>query len=156
MTVPLRGGQPTTPAEFAQLSEPVRARYQTALEELGPRTQAFLTEMRALRREGRERLRALEREVALFAVGHLIDELKQRYADSAKVAHWLDTVAEDVTENRGQFQAPDRDGGVTQPNRWFASRVRDRTTKLWLVARCQPAAAGVTRRDRLAVRVLIT
>ena len=37
--------------------------------------------MRALQREARERLRALEREVALFAVGHLIDELKERYAD---------------------------------------------------------------------------
>ena len=66
MTVPLRGGEPMTPAEFAQLPEPVRARYQAALEELGPRTQAFLTEMRALQREGRERLRALEREVALL------------------------------------------------------------------------------------------
>ncbi|HTP18541.1 MAG TPA: ATP-binding protein [Solirubrobacteraceae bacterium] len=116
MTVPLRGGQPMTPAEFAQLPEPVRARYQAALEELGPRTQAFLTEMRALQREGRERLRALEREVALFAVGHLIDELKQRYADSAKVAEWLDAVAEDVTENRGQFQPTDRDDGAELPS----------------------------------------
>ena len=116
MTVPLRGGQPMTPAEFAQLPEPVRARYQAALEELGPRTQAFLTEMRALQREGRERLRALEREVALFAVGHLIDELKERYADSAKVAEWLGAVAEDVTENRGQFQAPDREGGAELPS----------------------------------------
>jgi len=116
ITVPLRGGQPMTPAEFAQLPEPVRARYQATLEELGPRTQAFLTEMRALQREARERLRALEREVALFAVGHLIDELKERYTDSAKVAEWLDAVAEDVTENRGQFQAPDRDGEAELPS----------------------------------------
>jgi len=72
--------------------------------------------MRALQREGRERLRALEREVALSAVGHLIDELKQRYADSAKVAEWLDAIAEDVTENRGQFKAPDRDGGAEGPS----------------------------------------
>jgi lon-related putative ATP-dependent protease len=116
MTVPLRGGQPMTPAEFGQLPEPVRARYQAALEELGPRTQAFLTKMRALQRESRERLRALEREVALFAVGHLIDELKERYASSAKLVQGLTAVAEDVTENRGQFQALGQDGGPELPS----------------------------------------
>jgi lon-related putative ATP-dependent protease len=110
MTVPLRGGQPMTPPEFAQLPEPVRARYQAALEELGPRTQAFLTRTRGLQREARERLRALEREVALFAVGHLIDELKERYAQSSKLVEWLSAVADDVTENLGQFQAQDGAG----------------------------------------------
>jgi lon-related putative ATP-dependent protease len=107
MTVPLRGGQPMTPAEFAQLPESVRTRYQAALEELGPRTQAFLTRTRGLQREARERLRALEREVALFAVGHLIDELKERYAQPSKLVEWLSAVADDVTENLGQFQAQD-------------------------------------------------
>jgi predicted ATP-dependent protease len=68
--------------------------------------------MRALQRETRERLRALEREVALFAVGHLIDELTERYPSSAKLAQWLAAVAEDVTENRGQFQAVGQDGGA--------------------------------------------
>jgi predicted ATP-dependent protease len=105
VTVPLRDdGKPMTPAEFAQLPDSRRARYQTALEELAPRSQAFLTRMRGLQRDAGARLRALEREVALFAVGHLIDELKERYAESAKLVDWLDSVAEDVTENRAQLQ----------------------------------------------------
>jgi len=116
ITVPLRGGQPMTPAEFGRLPGSVRARYQAALEELGPRTEAFLTKMRALQRDSRERLRALEREVALFAVGHLIDELKEGYASSAKLVQWLEAVAEDVTENRGQFQALGQDGGAELPS----------------------------------------
>jgi predicted ATP-dependent protease len=110
VTVPLRGGQPMTPADFAQLPETVRKRYQDALEDLGPGIQAFLTRMRGLQREARGRLRALEREVALFAVGHLIDELKDRYRGSDKLVRWLTAVAEDVTENLGQFQAHGQDG----------------------------------------------
>jgi predicted ATP-dependent protease len=115
-TAPLRGGKPMTPAEFGQLPESVRARYQTALGELGPRIQTFLTRTRELQREVRERLRALEREVALFAVGHLIDELKERYAESAMLVNWLDAVAEDVTENRSQFRSLGQEGGEESPS----------------------------------------
>ncbi len=103
VTVPLRGGQPMTPADFAGLPEPVRNRYQAAIEELGPRIQAFLTNMRSSQREARRRLRALEHEVALFAVGHLIDELKERYTESGKLTAWLTSVQEDVIENLAQF-----------------------------------------------------
>jgi predicted ATP-dependent protease len=104
ISVPLRGTHPMTPAEFAQLPEAVRARYQSTIEQLAPNMQAFITRMRALQREGRDRLRALEREVALFAIGHLIEELEERHTDSPKLREWLAAVAEDVTENLAQFQ----------------------------------------------------
>ena len=105
MTVPLRGGQPITPADFAGLPEPVRNRYQAAIEDLGPPIEAFLAGMRGRQREARSRLRALEHEVALFAVGHLIDELKERYAGCDKLTGWLTSVQEDVIENLAQFRA---------------------------------------------------
>ncbi|MGZ4250490.1 MAG: Lon protease family protein [Solirubrobacteraceae bacterium] len=103
-TVPLRGTHPMTPAQFAELPESVRARYQAAVEQLEPGMQAFITRMRTLQREGRDRLRALEREVAMFAIGHLIDELRERHGDSPKLSDWLTAVAEDITENLRQFQ----------------------------------------------------
>jgi predicted ATP-dependent protease len=60
---------------------------------------------------------ALEREVALFAIGHLIDDLKDRYGDSPRLAEWLDAVSKDVTENVGQFRASEqeRGGGLPPP-----------------------------------------
>ena len=104
ITVPLRGGHPMSPTEFGQLPESVRTRYQAGLEALSPQIQAFLARMRGLQRDERQKLRALEREVALFAVGHLIDDLKERYSESSTVVEWLKAVAEDVTESRAQFQ----------------------------------------------------
>lgn len=106
ITVPLSGAHPMTPAEFAQLPDAVRARHQSAIEQLAPNMQAFITRMRALQRANRDRLRALEREVALFAIGHLIDELEERHRDSPKLREWLAAVAEDVTENLALFQSP--------------------------------------------------
>jgi predicted ATP-dependent protease len=111
VTVPVRDGHPLTGAEFGQLPEAVRARYQQRLDDLGPRIQTFLTRMRSLQREGRDRMRTLEREVGLFAIGHLVDELKERHLESPKLADWLTAVAENVTENLGQFQAAGQDGG---------------------------------------------
>jgi len=105
MTVPLRGTHPMTPAEFAELPEAVRARYQASMQQLQPSVQAFVARMRALQREGRDRLRALEREVALFAIGHLIDELKERHGDTPQLGDWLTAVEEDVTENLALFHA---------------------------------------------------
>jgi predicted ATP-dependent protease len=102
-TVPIRGNRPLTPAEFAQLPEPVRARYQAGLEQLAPRVQAFMTRARGLQRQGRDRLRDLEREIGLFAIGHLMDELKELHRDEPRLVDWLDSVAEDVTANLGQF-----------------------------------------------------
>jgi predicted ATP-dependent protease len=104
VTVPLRGTHPMSAAEFADLPEPVRKRYQETIDELAPRMQTFITRMRALQRDGREALRALEREVALFAIGHLVDEIKQRHRDSPRTADWLDAVTEDVIENLGPFR----------------------------------------------------
>ena len=105
MTMPLRGTRPMTPDQFAQLPEQARERYQAALEALGPQVQRFVTTMRTRQREARKRLRTLEHEVALFAVGHLIDDLKERYPASSRLVEWLSSVQDDVIEHLSQFQA---------------------------------------------------
>ena len=105
VTVPLHDGQPMTPADFGSLSPAVREEYQHALEELEPLMQSFLTRARAFQRDARDRLRALDRDVGTFAVGHLVDELKDRYSGAPKLARWLSAVIEDVTENLEQFHA---------------------------------------------------
>ena len=105
VTVLLDYGQPMTPADFAALPLAVREEYQHALEELEPLMQSFLNRARSFQRDARDRLRALDRDVGLFAVGHLIDELKDRYSDAPKLAEWLSAVIDDVTENLEQFHS---------------------------------------------------
>jgi predicted ATP-dependent protease len=106
VTMPLRGTRPMTPDQFAELSEEARQRFQAAVEALGPQLQRFVATMRDRQREARKRLRRLEHEVAVFAVGHLIDDLKERYAASNRLVQWLGSVQEDVIEHLSQFQAP--------------------------------------------------
>jgi predicted ATP-dependent protease len=121
VTVPLRGTHTMTPAEFAQLPETVRARYQSSLESLSPAIQAFLTHMRALQRQARELLRVLEREVALFAIGHLIDELKERHAGSDELVSWLSEVTTDLIENPDRVQSAGQDPARELPEQLRAA-----------------------------------
>ena len=60
--------------------------------------------MRQWRRERRDKIRDLNREVTLFAVGQLMEEVKEPYADLPRVADYLKAVQQDVIENADDFR----------------------------------------------------
>ena len=51
-----------------------------------------------------ERVKALNREMTLLAVGHLVDELKGGYHDLPKVVDYLDAVQRDVLDHADDFR----------------------------------------------------
>ena len=61
-------------------------------------------------REHRDKLRQLNREVTEFVVGHLIEDLRKRYAEMAPVVAYLDEVQTDVVENSDDFLAREEPG----------------------------------------------
>src|SRR4030067_177577 len=52
-----------------------------------------------------EELDRMNRNVALFALGHLIADLKEKYKDNPDVTAFLDSVQSDVLDNLAQFGA---------------------------------------------------
>lgn len=103
------------PQEFAALSDEVRGGFKQRGEEVEARMPGVVERMRHIEREGRERLRTLDRDVAMFAVGHLVDELKGRFEDLEEISTWLDGVREDVIENLDRFRGDDEEGEVPVP-----------------------------------------
>ena len=109
VTVPVIQGKPVPPAEFHRLPEPVREQIQERISELEDRLPAALRRMRQIEREGTGRLRELDREVANFAIGHLIDDLKGDYEPVERLTGWLDRVREDVIAHLGHFRVKEAD-----------------------------------------------
>jgi len=105
VTIPLVHGRPVTPHEFQQLPEERRRQLNAAGHEVEQRMNSVVPQLREIDARVRERVRALEREVVLFAVGHLIDGVKQEHADSQPVSAWLERAREDVVDNYGGFLA---------------------------------------------------
>jgi lon-related putative ATP-dependent protease len=105
MTIPTQHGEPMPPDQFTRLPAEMQATFAQRAKEIEARAPEVMRSLRAIEREGNERLRALDREVAHFAVGHLIEELAARYAEVPRVGAWLDEALEDIVENVARFRA---------------------------------------------------
>lgn len=97
-------GEPLTEEEFAALDEKTRKK----VEELGKMLQEKLDDVVRAVREAeklvKEMLARLEREIALGSVGHLIEELKDKYKDNARMLDYFNLVREDVLSHLDDFK----------------------------------------------------
>ncbi len=100
---PVRQGEVLSPEEIQELSEEQQQQLQAKVEEMQDELQEILRQVPGWQREMRERLDELNREMANLAIGGLIDELREKYADYPEVVHHLDAVQEDVVENADHF-----------------------------------------------------
>jgi lon-related putative ATP-dependent protease len=100
-------GEPLSEEEFESLDEKTKKK----VEETGKLLQEKLDDVvRSLREEEKlvkERLAKLERDAALSAVGHLIDELKSKYRDNEIMTAYLEAVREDILAHLDDFKQPE-------------------------------------------------
>lgn len=106
---PTRDGEVLSPDEFKQLPEEEQTRFKTEMEALQEKLEATIKQVPQWERETRAKLRDLEQEVVAFAITHLMDELKDRYADLPEVLEYLAAVAEDIADNVGDFLEKEED-----------------------------------------------
>jgi lon-related putative ATP-dependent protease len=103
---PMQKGEVMGPENFRQLPEAERERIEGEITALQQQLQVILRQAPQWEREGREKAKALNREVAIFAVGHLIEELRKKYAAFPKVVEHLNALQQDVIDNFEVFLNP--------------------------------------------------
>ncbi len=114
--VPARRGKPMTQDEYDALAEEERERLDAVIKQLEEKLRQFFKQRQQWQAELRQSLRTLNREVGMFAAGHLIEELRSKYRDVEEVAEYLDEVQEDVIENLHMF-FPERPGSIFERTR---------------------------------------
>jgi lon-related putative ATP-dependent protease len=123
---PVREGEVLSPKEIQELPEEEQERLGKRIEEIQEKLQKILRQVPGWQREMREKLNELNRDMANFAVGGLIDELREKYTDYEEIVDHLNAVQEDVVENAEDFLPSDEDasrilralsGGSAQPSR---------------------------------------
>lgn len=105
LIVPIKkGGEPLTEEEYEALDEKVKAK----IDEIGKGLQEKLNDIVREVREGekgvKDLLLKLEREAALSAVGHFMDEMKTKYTEYEKITSYLGSVTEDILEHLDDFK----------------------------------------------------
>jgi lon-related putative ATP-dependent protease len=102
---PVQDKEIISPEAFEKLPEPERKRLQDAMEQLHGKLQAVLQQAPQWEGERREKIRQLNREVAHYAIGHLLNGVRKHYPDLPGVQGHLQMVEQDLIENAGQFLA---------------------------------------------------
>ena len=121
---PVKDGEVLEPDKFHELPSEVQERYPRDIAELQARLQETIRAMPDLQRRNRDRVKQLNREVALSAAGHLLEELRRRYADLPEVLSHLDAVQADVVENVHEFLAgADESGDAATQIRKLLSQI---------------------------------
>ncbi len=101
---PLHEGEVVSPEDFQKLPEKERKKVEGEITELQEQLQETIYQVRQWERDARERTKELDREVAMFAVGHFIDELREKHTELPEVVEYLTAVQEDVIENVDEFR----------------------------------------------------
>ncbi|MGZ8650420.1 MAG: Lon protease family protein, partial [Solirubrobacteraceae bacterium] len=96
MSSPLVDGRPVDAAGFEQLTPEQQAKYHESVTKLETIVAAAFARLRALEREERDEHRTLDREVALFAIGHLVEEVTRRWEGVERVGAWLAALCDDL------------------------------------------------------------
>src|SRR5574337_48139 len=115
MIVPMLRGKPLKPEGFEGLDEETKQLVNQRMEEVQKDLAATRRRIRDLEREAKNRLDGIDREVATSAVDHLIEEVKDNYADHAAVQAHLEAIREDVIANVDLFRR-EQTGAQGQPD----------------------------------------
>lgn len=92
------------PGEYEKLPEEEKQRVEAVIAGLQERLEKILRQMPQWRKERHEQVKQLDRETTLSVVVHLVNELREAYADLPEVLKYLDLVQQDVVENADDFR----------------------------------------------------
>ena len=130
LTIPVLGGEPLSDEQFAALDAEQQDKITKKRHALQGELQGTLRRIRNVDKGAREALRKLDQDVALYAVGPLIDDLQDKYDDLGEVVAYLDEVREDVLQNLALFTGDESEEPATLSP---AARAGDRPFKKYEV-----------------------
>ncbi|MCW4039470.1 MAG: AAA family ATPase [Candidatus Bathyarchaeota archaeon] len=109
LIVPMIEGRPLKEEEILSLSPPIRAEIQKRRDGLRSELRSAFRQLRGLEKKANEEIKNVNREVALFTIGHLVSDLVEKYDHLPTVKKYINDVREDILENLTLFiQGPQR------------------------------------------------
>ena len=110
VAVPLSHGKPLSDEEFQLLPSSKQQELEQRNKEIQERIADTLHQARKIQKEGTERVRQLDHDVALFIVGPHLDELRETYADQPEILAYLNQIQSDLPEHLDDFRSEASEG----------------------------------------------
>ena len=103
LLIPVIKGKPVTEEELLTLPKKTQDEIQEKRESLDAQLRSTMRQFFDMERKIREELKKLNRDVALYAIGHLVDDVVEKYKDAPEVVTFLREVQSDILDNLPQF-----------------------------------------------------
>jgi lon-related putative ATP-dependent protease len=102
--IPIKNGEPISEEAFKELSDDEKSEISTRSEVLQKEAYGIIRKIKELEMEAEEAVKEWENQIALFAVGIHIDDLKEQYREYPDVIRYLQEVQNDILENLDSFR----------------------------------------------------
>jgi lon-related putative ATP-dependent protease len=103
LLIPVIKGKPISEEELITLSQKAKDAIQEKRERLELELRSTMRQFLDMERRIHEELKKLNRDVALYAIGHIVDDLMEKYKDTPEVIAHLKDVQNDILDNLSQF-----------------------------------------------------
>lgn len=126
---PMRKAEVMSPADFRKLPAEEQQRIEQDIATLQHKLERVVEQIPQWRRESQQRIRELDRDTVMAAVGQAITTLKKRYADYPAVLEYLSAVQQSVIENADDFRRGEEGAETTLFGMSISPAARDATTR---------------------------
>jgi lon-related putative ATP-dependent protease len=119
LLIPVVKGKPLNDQEFMALNPKMKDEIEKRREKLEEELRSAIRQLRASEEKINEELKKLNRDVALYAIGHFVTDLKEKYKESPDVVAFIEDVQNDLLENLTQFVKAPEAPPVELPFPWM-------------------------------------
>jgi predicted ATP-dependent protease len=123
-TIPLANGEPMTDKEFNNLPEKERESIRNKQDSFADELKNVLQQTRKLEKDAGKEFTKLEKEVAVYAISTLIEEIEEKYKQLPDVTDYLQCVKDDILDNLAEFLLSHKNNltGTSQKSDGFLKR----------------------------------
>jgi len=103
LLIPVINGKPISQEELLTLPPETKSKIQEKREKLDAELRNTMRQFLDMERKIREELKKLNRDVALYAIGHLVEDLIEKYSVNSEITTYLKDTQKDILDNLAQF-----------------------------------------------------
>jgi len=121
--VPVIKGRPLTNDDFLSLPKDTQEKIAEKRENLQEKLTPFLRELREAESKARDEIAEFDREVALYAIGHLMSNLLEKYKAHEEIANFLKEIQSHIVEDLDRFRRAGNDKKESSPEAILADEM---------------------------------
>lgn len=130
--LPVVNGQPMNDKQLMEIDEEKRKEIEEKRDQLKKDLRSTMRQVREIQDKIKEEVEKLNRKVAKYTIGHLIDDLKEKYSEKEDIREYLENVEEDILDNLEQFMPNQQEKAQGVPQK-IMDEVRFRKYKVNLL-----------------------